>query len=201
MQNVLPTFQRAAETDKQTDRQIINLIRCDYTLILYVVGALIHLLPLPSPPHCLFPLFACHTSTFTCSKLQQKQLLLVLLLLLWLLLLLVATSNCSQVAAVRRTRCGTSNATSRCRNVRNDVAAAARITMPASKSQCCCLAPTLPANSWQGTNTHTYTHTRSTRQVTTSCAAAVAAHATPINKCKGKNKVKAESRRAGRRSF
>lgn len=39
----------------------------------------------------------------------------------------------------------------------NDVAAAARITtMLASKSQCCCLAPALPANSWQGKNTHTY---------------------------------------------
>lgn len=104
---------------RSRDRQIINLIRCDYTLILYVVGALIHLLPLHSPPHYLFPLFACHTSTFTCSKLQQKQLLLLPLLLLWLLLLLlVATSNCSQVAAVRRTRCGTSNATSRCRSQR-----------------------------------------------------------------------------------
>lgn len=155
MQNVLPTFQRTAETDRQTDNQFDTL---RLYIDLYVVGALIHLPLPPSPHHCLFPLFACHTSTFTCSKLQQKQLLLLVLLLLWLLLLLVATSNCSQVAAVRRTRCGTSNATSRCRNVRNDVAAAARITMPASKSQCCCLAPTLPANSWQGTNTHANTY-------------------------------------------
>lgn len=150
MQNVLPTFQRAVETD----RQIINLIRFDYTLILYVVGALIHLPPplapspsLPSVPATLpLSLASCNKNSCCCCYCYCG------CCCCWWQRATAAQLPLSDARAA-------AHQMQRADAAVNDVAAAARITtMLASKSQCCCLAPALPANSWQGTNTHAHIH-------------------------------------------
>lgn len=139
---------------RSRDRQIINLIRCDYTLILYVVGALIHLLP-PFPLPTAFSLSVPGTLPLSLAASCNKNSCCCrccycgCCCCCWWQRATAAKLPLSDARAA-------AHQMQRADAAANDVAAAARITMPASKSQCCCLAPTLPANSWQGTNTHTH---------------------------------------------
>lgn len=127
------------------------MIRFDYTLILYVVGALIHLpQPLaPSPCYSVpatlpLSLTSCNKNSCCCCYCYYG------CCCCWWQRATAAQLPLSDARAA-------AHQMQRADAAANDVAAAARITtMPASKSQCCCLAPALPANSWQGTNTHTH---------------------------------------------